>query len=181
MREQQVHEAFFAWLKKLDLPYIHQSMARKSHLEKGWPDFTIMFMGHVLCIEVKTLKGKVSPIQAKCFERIRRNGNKVVVAHSLEMCIDACKDILLIGKPALKTRSRRTTVDTPVMAGCDTLQPKEKSGRGSSCRTESAAPLFIANILGNNWVCRGDPSPGGTVERVRRATAADLINTTLRA
>jgi hypothetical protein len=53
-------------------------------------------------------------------------------------------------------------------------------GRGSS--TESAAPFFILNIPGlGNWVCRGDPSPGGTVDRVRRATAADLINTTLRA
>lgn len=47
-------------------------------------------------------------------------------------------------------------------------------------RSGTSAPpaqnLFIANIAGVDWVCKGSGRPGTEAERIRRATPADLIN-----
>lgn len=89
-----LHEPFKAWLNKRQVPYVYHRPDQRSGIRKGWPDFTVLWMSHVCCIEFKTAKGKISPDQEACHKHIRRSGNRVVVARSVEEAIEACRNIL---------------------------------------------------------------------------------------
>lgn len=52
----------------------------------------------------------------------------------------------------------------------------EPESRTSGVVAPPAQNLFIANIAGVDWVCKGSGQPGTEAERIRRATPADLIN-----
>lgn len=98
MSERQIHDAFIAWLKKREIPFITHRMDRKSGIATGWPDFTVLWMSRVMCIEIKTAKGRLSNDQERVIAFIRRSGNRVEVCRSCEECIEAVTDILCEGK-----------------------------------------------------------------------------------
>lgn len=59
----------------------------KSHgVMSGWPDLTVLPFANVgpFFIEVKSAKGRVSPVQADVHEMMRSRGYKVCVAKSVD-------------------------------------------------------------------------------------------------
>src|SRR5690348_16200205 len=98
MTESQIHNQFVAWLRKHEIPYLRHRMDRKSGIQTGWPDFTVLWMSRVVCIEIKTSKGRVSNQQHRVIDFIRRTGNRVEICRSCEECVEAVKNILCEGK-----------------------------------------------------------------------------------
>jgi hypothetical protein len=98
MTERQIHDQFIAWLRKNEVPYSHHRMDSKSGIQKGWPDFTVLWMSRVVCIEVKTSKGRVSKDQERVIAFIRKSGNRVEICRSCEECVEAVKNILCESK-----------------------------------------------------------------------------------
>lgn len=94
MTERGIHEAFIAWLRKLEIPYVYHRADKKSGIQSGWPDFTVLWCSHCVCIEVKTEKGRLSKDQKRVIAFIRKSGNRVEVCRSCEQCVEAVKNIL---------------------------------------------------------------------------------------
>jgi hypothetical protein len=160
-------------------------MDKAATIRVGWPDFSIFWMSHCLFIEMKVGKGKPSKVQEKVIAEIRRSGNRVVVAYSLEECIKACQNILCVGKeiataePLHSGTALSEAKNATAAKGLARDRNKPLMGNGSErprpTHTDSAT-LFIGSINGTQYVFRGDSTPGGECEKLRRATPADVIN-----
>lgn len=246
---RDIHEPFIAWLRKLEIPYHRNRPDKRTTAVEGDPDFLVSWMQHCLYIECKVPGKKLSPKQEERIAYVRRAGNKVVIAYSLEECIEATKNVLCVGKTdlsggvepkqgeqfrnppeAVRKENRPSSSAAPLsqnnlasslseMQKADRLRRKtrmtlrlpepsreQKNLSGgvesrhaaggkiepshvsqdvageSPARMDSgscappAQNLFIANIAGVDWVCKGSGQPGSEAERIRRATPADIIN-----
>lgn len=195
MKERQLQDAFEAWLRKLDIPFIRSRMDKATTIRKGWPDFSIFWMGHCLFIETKIGKGKPSKDQVKVIAEIRRSGNRAVIAYSIEECIEAAKTILCVGKDLSDVRGLQATLPSAGDLECKlSSASSERSGAGVGAtdstsrslpknKAETAPPaqnLFIGRLHGTEYVFKGDGKPGGECEMVRRATSSDLLDSAIK-
>jgi hypothetical protein len=101
MREvNDIHVPFKAWLNERRIPYVYHRTDRKSGIQEGHPDFTILWMRRQIMIECKTAGGKLSPKQVERIDFLRRSGNVVEIARSLSECVEAAYMVLCEGKPS---------------------------------------------------------------------------------
>lgn len=174
-----IHKPFSAWLRKLEVPHVYHRPDTRSGIKTGWPDYTILWMGHVLCIECKWGKGKLSLDQEACVAFIRKSGNKVAVCYSLEQCIEAVKNILCEGNPEtlLERRTEPTTEPYAPLPWEDLKQavrdadekPSTKAPRpkkqpdlpvnGSNGAVPGGRDLYLLNWKGQPWVVQRKALP----------------------
>jgi hypothetical protein len=101
MREiDDIHVPFKAWLDAGQIPYIYHRHDRKSGIQTGHPDFTILWMRRQIMIECKG-QGRPSPKQLERIAFLRRMGNVVEIARSFDECVEAAYKVLCEGKPSL--------------------------------------------------------------------------------
>jgi Holliday junction resolvase len=66
-----------------------------SRLTNGWPDRLVLLPGGVhVFIELKTPKGKVTPLQAHKHQQLREFGHTVFVSRSADEAIEACLSLI---------------------------------------------------------------------------------------
>lgn len=166
MREiADLHIPFMAYCNKIGLPFHRARSDKKSTIAAGEPDFLCVWCSHAVYIECKVPGGKLSEAQEKRIAFLRKAGNKIVIAYSLQDCVEAVKDILCHGQSENAVQ--------PIVESSD---GQSVSDRESSKAGGVSSDLFLMD-LGNSWgVYSGDPSPGGTIQKIRRATASDLAN-----
>jgi hypothetical protein len=88
MREvKDLHQPFIAYLRKQGIPYIYHRSDRRSGINKGHPDFTLLWCGHAFLIEFKTLGGKLSIDQLERIEELSRAGTRTRLCTSLSEAI----------------------------------------------------------------------------------------------
>lgn len=204
MRESQIHDQFVAWLRKLEIPYIRHRMDRKSGIQSGWPDFTVLWMSRAMCIEIKTAKGRVTIAQQRVIDFIRRSGNRVEICRSCEECIEAVKNILCEGKlgddaMALKERPRfkeqftelkRAVAEVPGngtknLSGGGKQPCKHGSGAAEDGLNRAIVQTNNANLPAQNSFYIIDwkgapyvvaPDQYGAFRMIRKASAVDVAN-----
>ena len=88
MREvKDLHLPFIAYLRKQGVPYVYHRADRRSGINKGHPDFTLLWCGQAFLIEFKTLGGKLSADQVERIEELSRAGTRTRLCTSLEEAI----------------------------------------------------------------------------------------------
>lgn len=86
--EGEIQDGFAAWLRARNIPFIMPARHRRSTVARGCQDCTaFMPGGKVLCIEMKTEKGKRSKEQEQWAEAMAAVGHHVYLCRSLEECI----------------------------------------------------------------------------------------------
>lgn len=88
--ERQMHNQFSGWLymrKKL-VSKIHPDPTRKSTIEEGHPDYTLLCNNRCLMIEFKVPPNGVSNVQAERFAELNEAGNLVYVCTTLADAIE---------------------------------------------------------------------------------------------
>lgn len=173
MRESQLHQAFSKWLDSHGIPYVHSRTDKKTSTRCGDPDYFIFWCSHVVAIEIKVGRNKLSPAQQERIAYLRRAGNKVAIAYSIEEAIEATKNVLCIENDLSSGTEKPDACDSP---GSDPSQKPEQVSSGVRNGRGDPSALFIGNLGGADYVFRGDRKPGGQCEMVRRATASDVIN-----
>lgn len=166
MKEAQLHQALMAWLDKHRVPYRHDRTDKRTVTTVGEPDFLITYMSRCLYIECKVGKNKLSPEQEKRIAYLRGAGNKVVVAYSLEECIDACHNILCV-KDCPRGFDADFTANFAAMK--DAVAKVQPPANGNQPH------LFIGAFGGRDYVFHGTGIPGSTTDMIRPATAQDLM------
>src|ERR1051325_7409270 len=170
MTERQIHEQFIAWLRKLEIPYVHHRMDKKSGIRTGWPDFTILWCSRVMCIEIKTAKGRITLDQARVIAFIRRSGNRVEICRSCEECVEVVKNILCEGK--LGDDSVPEQLRPKFIKEFMELKQAVEAVPGNGTAEEK--PKFrIGNWKGTDFVFA--PDQRGEYRVIRPASAADII------
>jgi VRR-NUC domain len=174
MTERKIQDDFAAWLRGNQVPFIRHRMDKKSGIQKGWPDFTVLWMSRAVCIEVKTDKGRVSLDQARVIAFIKRSGNKVEICRSVDECIEAVKNILCEGKLGDEAtpinEQPRFTKEFEAMKAEVAKVPG--NGKHSVMRPEDR--FKIGNWKGDDYVFAA--SQDGQYCMIRKATPADVIN-----
>lgn len=161
MREQQIHSAFMAWLKKNGLFYIHSTFGKKATMTANAPDFVVLHCGRCLLIEIKTARGALTRGQHLMFARIQMQSGMIVhIARSCEEAVSAVQTWVGVEK-----RDSGALTSGPSVSDRDIA-----AAMGSSLDEH----LFVATFGGKDFVFRGNP--GGSAWLVRLATTADLIN-----
>ncbi len=189
MKEKQLQDAFAAWLRKIGIPFLRSRMDKATTIRVGWPDFSIFWCGHCLFVETKTAKGRLSDHQNQVITELRRAGNKVVVAYSIEDCVEACKTILCVGKeianiePSHNGQSRAVVQSggAPEGPGRDGNKPLMRNQKAdvnpaTPKGTTARDTFFIGGLGGVDYVFHGDGRPGGKCEIVRLASNSDCIS-----
>jgi hypothetical protein len=77
--EKAMHDLFSQWLRLNGIPYIHARMDKKSTIQKGWPDFTMLYQGRALCVEFKAMGGAPSEEQESVIQSLTKTGTTVLV------------------------------------------------------------------------------------------------------
>jgi hypothetical protein len=88
--EKQMHNQFSGWLymrKKL-ISKIHPDPSRKSTIEEGHPDYTLLRNGQCLMIEFKVPPNGLSDIQLGRFAELEQAGNVAFVCTTLADAIE---------------------------------------------------------------------------------------------
>ena len=64
----------------------------KTHgVHKGWPDLEILHDGRTYFLELKSLKGRVTPAQKACHQQISDAGFEVAICRSVDEVIAQCQ------------------------------------------------------------------------------------------
>ena len=88
MREiKDLHQPFIAYLQRWAIPYIYHRPDRRSGINRGHPDFTVLWQGKAFLIEFKVPGGKLSPDQLQRQEFLSRSGTTTLRLDSLEEAI----------------------------------------------------------------------------------------------
>ena len=78
--ERHRHDVFSQWLNLRSIPFVHARMDRRSTIETGWPDFTLLDPKYpAFCIEFKTESGALSLDQGRVIARLEDAGIFVAV------------------------------------------------------------------------------------------------------
>ena len=87
--EKKMHMLFSDWLRLHEIPALHCRMDRKSTIQNGWPDFTILIGGgRCVCIEMKVNGNQLSEDQKTVIAMLEKNGTPVSVCRSVEEAIE---------------------------------------------------------------------------------------------
>ena len=89
--EREMHDCFERWCKVNDLDFVHSRMDRKSTIEAGWPDFTILrgiqYAAKACCVEFKHGDNVLQPIQTEVIARLQTRGIPVLVTNNVAQAI----------------------------------------------------------------------------------------------
>jgi hypothetical protein len=69
-----------------------QADLKSSGFTTGWPDLEIVWQGRVYFLELKSAKGRVSPVQAKCHAGLSAAGAPIGVVRSLDEAVARLKE-----------------------------------------------------------------------------------------
>lgn len=107
MREiADLHQPFIAWLRKRNLLYVYHRPDRKSGINKGHPDFSVLLPdGKVKCVEFKTPTSSLSSDQTERIQELTEHGTPVLVAFTLETAI-AWIEGVKVTEPELPAESK---------------------------------------------------------------------------
>lgn len=86
--EKEDHKIFSQWLDMKGIPYIHAQNHKKSTIKIGWPDYTILYQGRAICIEMKAKGGKCSEEQLKTLGNLDATGTLCRVCYSATEAIE---------------------------------------------------------------------------------------------
>lgn len=161
---KDIHQPFVAWLDKNAIPFHRNRPDKKTTAIKGDPDFLCTLANRCLYIECKVPGGKLSKDQEKRITYLRRAGNTVKIAHSVEECIQAVRTWLGVKNAAGGQPERKAVPSDPE-------RPKSDQAVRASSKN-----LFVGRFGASDYVFQGDSRPGGSATIIRMATAADLIN-----
>lgn len=89
--EREMHDQFSAWLRINGIPFIHARTDLRSTIQKGWPDFTVLWRGGAVCIEFKMPKGIISEEQRETMKRLQETGSIVVIFTNSQEAIHLVK------------------------------------------------------------------------------------------
>ena len=64
---------------------------KRMGLVPGWPDIQIIYKGKYFGLEVKTLKGVLSPNQKVLHDSLEKQGAKVAIVRSIDEAIDQAR------------------------------------------------------------------------------------------
>jgi predicted transglutaminase-like cysteine proteinase len=83
-RELTMHAEFARWLtlRKKVISYIQANPTKRSTIQKGHPDFTILYMNRCLMIEFKVPPNRLTPEQIERFSELSAAGNETIVCTS---------------------------------------------------------------------------------------------------
>lgn len=81
--ERELQKQIANYLRQRDIWFAWQRMDRKATGTKGQPDFLCVINGYPVALEVKTLRGKLSPDQEHCHAAMRASGWLVYVVRSV--------------------------------------------------------------------------------------------------
>lgn len=73
-----------------------QASLKASGFVTGWPDVEIIWGGRVLFLELKSLRGRLTPAQVACHKSLQEAGSAVAVVRSVE---EAAKQLAEWGVP----------------------------------------------------------------------------------
>lgn len=182
MTERGIHEAFIAWLRKLEIPYVYHRADKKSGIQSGWPDFTVLWCSHCVCIEVKTEKGRLSKDQKRVIAFIRKSGNRVEICRSCEQCVEAVKNILcenlqgfefdnpLAEVPRFREEFRELKRAVAAVPTTLPQQPlADRNGEG-----QKSATFYIGDWNRVPYVFA--PDLDGSYKLIRKASTIDIAN-----
>lgn len=85
--ERDFHQAFEKWLKGEGLLFVTSRMDRATTQQVGEPDYLVIELGHVLPLELKMEKGKLSTAQVFRHAEYAKASTLVHVARSLTAAI----------------------------------------------------------------------------------------------
>jgi hypothetical protein len=175
MREiEDIHIPFLAWLNELQIPRVYHRPDQRSGIQRGWPDFTVAWMGHVVFIEAKTPEGRLSKVQENVHAFIRASGNRVEVCRSVEECKEAVRNILckLNAAPVLADAARTKGARNPIGGEArESTCSRPEGAKASDSR--GGVQFFIGNWNGNPYVFAPDQS--GAYRMIRQASAFDRL------
>lgn len=90
-----IQRPFAQWLDLRGIPYVNPRSDKASGIREGWPDFTVLWKGSVLCIECKAPGQKLREEQERVRVEISATGTQFFVAYSAVECISLVKQHLL--------------------------------------------------------------------------------------
>lgn len=96
--ELELHKQLEAWCRIYDVQIVHSRTDRKSTIEAGWPDFTLLKDGYGCCIECKAEGGKLSPDQEKKLKDLDKSNVPTLVTASLADAIRFARANLNMGE-----------------------------------------------------------------------------------
>jgi len=96
--EKELHDQLEAFLRRNDILYLHARMDKRSTIRAGWPDFTALRGGRVVCVELKAPNGKVSADQQEVIAELQRAGIPITVTSDLMEAIRFLIENLLEAK-----------------------------------------------------------------------------------
>lgn len=183
---RDIHNPFRAWLDQRGIPFHRNRPDKKTTAIKGDPDFLLTWCSYCVYIECKVPGGKLSEDQEKRIAYLRKAGNKVIIAHSLQDCMEAAQSILC----REQQEKASTEPHEPVSGHSDgKRKPKFESRFGEKeeqpesvdrkgqmeAKAESAPKPYIADWGGKP--CVFEPSPHAWSGRfLRLATQSDLLH-----
>lgn len=86
--ERKIHSDLTAWLQCKGIPFVHSRFDKPSGIRRGWPDYTCLFKGRVVCCEIKAPGGLLAQIQAEVIAELKLAGVAVAVCYSAKEAID---------------------------------------------------------------------------------------------
>lgn len=87
MREEQIHNALIAWLKKEKIPFIRSRMDKRTTTQIGMPDFVCFRDNRACLLEIKAGSNKLSKAQRERIMEFALARCSVRVARSVEEAI----------------------------------------------------------------------------------------------
>jgi len=85
--EIEIHNKFMDWCRLNEISFIHSRTDRKSTIQEGHPDFTLLNDGRGCCIEFKVPGGKLSDKQAEVIAVLTKRGVHCLVTSDLAAAI----------------------------------------------------------------------------------------------
>ena len=95
--EHELHKGFLSWLRVHErgpIPYIYSRTDRKSTIQEGWPDVTVLFHGRACCIEFKVYGNHCSEEQRQVAAALTATGTPYRVCYSVLAAITFTREHL---------------------------------------------------------------------------------------
>jgi hypothetical protein len=167
MEIEDIHVPFLAWLHELRIPFVYHRPDRKSGIQTGWPDFTVLYEGRVALIEAKTAAGRLSEVQESVHAFLRGSGNPVEVCRSVEECKEAVRKWIL--HPGLT----ETFSGVGSTRSSEAVEAERRQDQAEPCNTALPSNFFIGDWQGKPFVFSPDQS--GAFRMIREASVIDRL------
>lgn len=186
-----IHNPFIVWLNERGIPFHRNRPDKRTTAIKGDPDFLLTWCSYCVYIECKVPGRKLSKDQEKRIAYLRKAGNRVVIAYSLQECVEAAQGIFCQGEQKNDVVGRTEPVNWPselsdeersrLIRAADAARERvskmpETEREELMKRAFRSKPdpqkLYIADWKGTPWVC--EEKLIGPDHLVRRAGPQDI-------